>query len=57
MLVYAVSAGVSGQRSKGTKTQTRQAIVATAEHTTVTLNDVKSLLHTLLAVSRNCQLL
>jgi len=41
--VYVVSAGVGGQRTPGTRTPTRQAIVATAEHTTVTLQDVKSL--------------
>jgi len=33
-----VSAGVGGGKS-----QSRQAIVATAEHTTVTLKDIKSL--------------
>jgi len=34
------STGVSGG-----KKQSRQAIVATAEHTTVTLKDIKSLSH------------
>ena len=38
-----VSAAVGTPRSAGTTTPTRQAIVATADHTTVTLNDVKSL--------------
>jgi len=41
LMVCVVSAG--GQRPAAGKTQTRQAIVATAEHTTVTLSDVKSL--------------